>query len=79
VKEEYVRMYVQYPPYSELLFRIEVLGGIEVIKLQRVTKRLESFNSFVNMSAMLIFPSMCKIVTTLLATDSRIAFSRMVI
>ena len=50
-----------------------------MIKFRRVMKSEVSFSSFVKMSAMLILPSMWLMETVLLDTDSRIAFSLIVI
>ena len=77
---EGVRTYVvQYPPFSELSLRIELLGAIDVIKFLSVMNSVVSLSSFVNISAMLIFPSICLMETVLLDTDSLIAFSLIVI
>ena len=52
---------------------------MDVTRFLRVMNRFVSLSSFVKMSAMLIFPSMCLIDTVLSDTDSRIAFSLIVI
>ena len=52
---------------------------MDVIRFLRVMNSVVSLSSFVNMSAMLIFPSMWLIETVLLETDSLMAFSRIVI
>ena len=77
--EEYVRSSLNTPLSSELSLSVEELGTMDVIRFLRVMNRFVSLSSFVNMSAMLIFPSMCLIDTVLSVTDYIIAFSLIVI
>ena len=52
---------------------------MDVIRFLNMMNKFVFLSSFVNISAMLIFPSMCLIDTVLSDTDSLIAFSLIVI
>ena len=75
---DYVRSTFNTPLSSELSLSVKELGAIDVIRFLSVMNSCVSFSSFVKMSAMLIFPSMCLIDTVLSETDSLIAFSLIV-
>ena len=70
--------YVGIPPYSEQK-GLWTSGGTKDVIVSLIEVNVEvSLSSFVKISAMLCKPAMCLMQTVLSKTDSRMAFSRMV-
>ena len=76
---ERVSTYVGIPPYSELKLREGELGTIDVITSRICINVVVSLSSLVKISAMLKSPAICLMTTVPSRTDSRTAFSRIVI